>query len=82
MNELRKRALGLEPCIRIGKAGLSEGVIEEIMHQLKKKKLIKVKLLRSSLDELKKDDLRDEIVRRCDAELVSHVGFVITLYKK
>ena len=42
--ELRKKALGLEPLVMLGKNGLDTAQIEELKTQLKRKKLIKVRM--------------------------------------
>ena len=68
--------------VRIGKSGLKEGTIDEIKLQLKKKKVIKVKMLKSSMENKTKKELRDELVEKTNARLVKHIGFVITLCRK
>ena len=81
MKNIKSKAHSIKPAIRIGKQGLTEQVINEIKLQLKKKKLIKIKLLKASLEKKNKKQLRDEILEKTNANLVSHVGFVITLRK-
>ncbi len=48
--ELMRRANELSPTVHVGKEGLSESLEEEIMRQLKKNRLIKVKVLSNSED--------------------------------
>ena len=72
----------MEPVLRIGKSGLTEGVIEEIKKQLKKKKLIKIKFLKSVLEDNDKKKFAKEIASKTDSELVQQVGFVIVLNKR
>ncbi|MBR4503811.1 MAG: YhbY family RNA-binding protein [Candidatus Methanomethylophilaceae archaeon] len=43
--ELMRRANDLSPTVHVGKDGLDEGLFEEIKNQLKKNRLIKVKVL-------------------------------------
>lgn len=45
--ELRGRAQSLPATVRIGKDGITQTVIDEVIRQLKKTKLVKVKLLPS-----------------------------------
>ena len=78
--ELVERAKLLEPVLRIGKSGLTEGVIAEIKKQLKKKKLIKIKLLKGALGNRK--ELAKEIAAKTGSELVQQVGFVVVLHKR
>ena len=40
LNELKKKSRSLKPVMQVGKNGLSDNVINEIKHLLKKKKLI------------------------------------------
>ena len=48
--ELRRRANELNPTVHIGKDGLDQGLYDEITNQLKKNRLIKVKVLSNSDD--------------------------------
>ena len=81
LKELKAKAQQLKPALRIGKSGLTDSVIEEIKAQLKKKKLIKIKLLKSVLAESDKKNVIDELLEKTNAILVSKVGFVVTLHK-
>ncbi len=51
--ELMRRASDIDPTIRVGKDGMDQGVFDEIFNQLKKNRLIKVKVLSSSDDDAK-----------------------------
>jgi RNA-binding protein len=82
IKELKQKAMLLEPIINIGKAGLTDNVIEEIKVQLKKRKLIKVKFLKSALKDKDKKQLAQELVDKTDAQLIHKVGFVVVLNKK
>ena len=42
---LRSRAKSLQPLVRVGKSGLTESMVGEISKNLRKSKLIKIKLL-------------------------------------
>jgi len=80
--QLRSKAKALEPILRIGKNGLAENVIKEISSLLKEKKLIKIKLLKSSLDNKNKKELIKEIAGKTDSELIEAVGNIAVLYRK
>ena len=77
---LKAKAKDLNPIVRIGKSGLSETVIAEITQQLKVKKLIKVKFLRSALEEADRKSLVASLVEKTPSVLVQNVGFVVVLY--
>jgi len=77
--ELKSRAHLLKPTIQIGKNKLSVSQINEIKLQLKKRKLIKVKILKSAVED--KDELIAELLNSTKSELIQKVGNIITLYK-
>lgn len=79
-----KKSLGkkLEPVVRIGKSGLTEPIINEIKRQLKQKRLIKIKLLRSFIGKSERKQLAKEIAGRTEAELVDITGFTVVLSKR
>ena len=81
-HQLVKEAKLLEPVLRIGKSGLTEGAINEIKKQLKKKKLIKIKLLKPALAGKNRKEFAKEIAEKTDSELIQQVGFVAVLSKK
>jgi RNA-binding protein len=45
--ELRGKAQQLRPTVQVGKEGMTPAIIDELSQQLKKNKLVKVKLLSS-----------------------------------
>lgn len=50
----------LKVLLRVGKNGLTEGVIEEVKQHLKKRKVVKIKFLKSFIDDhdRKKESLK------------------------
>ena len=79
---LRSKAKALEPVLRMGKEGLSENFIEEVNKVLKKRKLIKIKLLKTSFDKKNKKEMMDSIIQRTNSELIDAVGNIIVIHKK
>lgn len=65
--------------IRIGKNGLTDGILEEIKRQLKQKKIIKIKI------GIKTEENRKEFARKVaeltNSELVEVRGFTFILRK-
>jgi len=45
--------------VQIGKKGLSKSVLEEIAYQLKEKKVIKIKMLKSITGAMEREEIRD-----------------------
>jgi len=79
----RVKAQELDPIVRIGKAGLTSTVIEEIKKLLRKKKLIKIKILPSALDSANKEEILSRLIVESGGEVVHKIGFTIVLaYKK
>lgn len=79
---LHEKSKSLSPIMWIGKNGLTENVLLELDKLLKKKKLVKVKLLRSYLDGKKKKDVALEIATKTNSQIINAIGFTITLYKR
>ena len=79
--ELKKKAKHLEPVVRLGKNGLTEGALEQLDKVLKKQGLIKVKLLRSFVDQNDRKEVAKELALKLKAELIDQIGFVIVLHK-
>ena len=80
-NILRSKAVNLKPVVWVGKNGLNLEVFDEINRQLDKKELVKIKFTRSFISEKNKKEVAEEITLKTKSELVSLVGFTITLYK-
>ena len=80
IKELRKEAKSLEPIIRIGKGGIKESLINEIMKALKNRKLIKIKILKTIKSE--KEDIISQIIQKTGARLVEKVGNVVVIYRE
>lgn len=78
--EQKEMAKGLEPLLRIGKNGLNEGTVKEIKKMLEKRKLVKIKMLKTFAEDRKK--AAKDIADKTDSVLVDSVGFVVVLGKK
>ncbi|MBW2982486.1 YhbY family RNA-binding protein [Candidatus Woesearchaeota archaeon] len=81
LKELKSKAMELEPVIWVGKSGLTDSLIKEVKIQLKKRKLIKVKFLKTIVKEKDKKELFKEIASKTDSRIITQVGFVVVLYK-
>ncbi len=80
--ELKKKASSLSPLVRIGKSGISENVISEVDKQLKLHELIKIKLLRSCLEDTDRKTFASELAAKTGSLLVLVQGNVVTLYRE
>lgn len=63
----------LEPTLHVGKAGI-EGVVEELKLQLKGRKLVKVRFLRTAFIEGNKKELMQKLADLSGSELVETRG--------
>jgi len=83
VKELIKEVRHSSADVRIGKAGVSEGVLSEIKRRLKEKGVIKVKMLKSALKVEGKDrfEIAKEVAEKVGARLVEVRGrtFILLL---
>ena len=75
---LNARAHALEPVVRVGHAGITEGVVADIGRALEAHELIKVKVGEGERDE--REAAAATIVDRTGAALVQKVGRVLVLW--
>lgn len=69
--------------INIGKNGLTEQVIEEIKHRLKKEKVVRIRVLKNSpLREIDRKRMAETIAKAVQAELYGIRGFTVVLVKR
>lgn len=76
------RGLGneLEPVFQIGKGGLSEEILNQLDAVLEARELIKVKVLKSCLDEA--GQLADKIAGALNCDVVQTIGKSFLLYRE
>ena len=79
--KLKAKAKLLEPVIRVGKNGLTGNMFIHVNNLLKKRKLIKIKFLKSFADANDAKKAMDEIAEKLSAEIVEKVGFTVVLYR-
>lgn len=78
-----KRRLGEErPTIWIGKNGASQESLKEIEKQLEKKQMVKIKILKSALEEDEAKEIVSRIAEQTEASLVEVRGHTFMLYKR
>jgi len=67
--------------LQVGKNGLTESVINEVKTILKKYKLVKLKFLRSFIDNNNFNESIDKLIKDTDSKLEKKAGFTIILKK-
>ncbi|MBR9699029.1 YhbY family RNA-binding protein [Candidatus Woesearchaeota archaeon] len=76
------KAKGLPTTMRIGKSGLNEGVINELQLQLKRKKMVKVKILKPAFEHLTKAELKKMLEDKTNSTIIHSIGNVFVLKHK
>ncbi|NYA64169.1 ribosome assembly RNA-binding protein YhbY [Lactobacillus salivarius] len=77
---LRSEAHHLKPIFQIGKDGLSEVWLDEVLKALDKRELLQVNILQNSLVEV--EDVKEFIENNSDAQVIQTIGNVLVLFKK
>lgn len=77
---LRSKANRLKPIFQVGKIGVNDNMVQQIVEALEKRELIKVSILQNCMED--KDTVATELVEGADAELVQIIGNNIVLYKE
>lgn len=75
---LRGLAHDLEPIVHVGRAGVSETVLEALRRALDDHELVKVKL---SAERRERDAMAAALEAGCDAEVVGRIGRVAVVYR-
>lgn len=80
--EMRGMAARMESSTHIGKNGVTPSLIEELTRQLKDNKLVKVKILKSALDEMPRDEIAKLLAEKTGSELIEVKGNTVVLFKR
>ena len=72
----------LKPVIRIGKNGVTGNIINDVKNLVKKKKIVKIKVLRSALNSETMKDIADKIVKEANLKIVQIRGHSVVVMGK
>ena len=78
---MQSKIITSKPTVWIGKKGLTENQFREIEKQLKKKRLIKVKILKSALINQKREEIAEQLAEKTRSKADVR-GLIVTLTKK
>lgn len=78
--KLKKLAHNENPIINIGKNSVTDELIGAIDEALEKRELVKIKILNNNLDD--PDYIIEELLEKLNAEFVSYIGNIITIYRQ
>jgi RNA-binding protein len=70
-----------KPTLLIGKNGLTKEVVEEVKKRLKSNKVVKIKILKTALEQTTMKEITKELVDNTKSELIEARGHMLTLYK-
>ena len=77
-----KRELSNEkPTIWVGKEGATPQMINEIVRQLEKREMIKIRMLKTALQEEEAKIIASRIAQQTDSTLIEVRGHTLILYK-
>lgn len=78
-----KRQLSIEkPTIWVGKSGVSQELLREVDKQLDKNEMVKIKILKSALENDKTKQIASKIAEQTQSSLVEMRGKTFMLYKR
>lgn len=77
---LRSQAHHLKPIFQVGKLGVNENLVDQLLDALEKRELIKVSILQNC--DMDKTDVAEAFKNEADAEVVQIIGNTIILYKE
>lgn len=79
--QYKTEASGLEPVLQIGKSGIDK-VADELKTQLKTKKMIKVKFLKTAITGGNRQELAEKLADMTDSELIEVRGNTAVFCRK
>ena len=77
---LRSLANTIDPVVQVGKASVNESVLFSLNEALEARELVKVKVLKNCLDEVK--DVAQELADQSKSELVQVIGRTFVLFRQ
>ncbi len=77
---LRAQANKIKPIFQVGKFGINENMVAQIIDALEKRELLKINVLQNCAED--KYTIAEKIVAETKAELVQIIGSHIVLYKE
>ncbi|MCW4052381.1 MAG: YhbY family RNA-binding protein [Candidatus Bathyarchaeota archaeon] len=81
-HRMRGRSNSMKPLVRIGKQGVSRRIIEAIDSHLERKETVKVRVLKTGLEERDVKDISSEIIKKTRSHLVEIRGHTFVLFRK
>ena len=77
---LRSLAQTINPVFQVGKNGITDSLIEDLLNALNARELIKITLLNTIPED--KNEIAETIAEKTSSEFIQLVGNKLTLYKR
>lgn len=77
---LRSKAHNVEPTFQIGKTGVNDNMVDQLVDILENRELIKIHVLQNNFED--KNDLANQVSEKTNSEIVQVIGSMIVLYKE
>lgn len=71
----------IKATVQIGKKGVTEAQVKEILKQLDARRKVKVKVLRSALAESTVEEIAQKVASETGSKIIQVIGHTFTLYK-
>jgi len=81
LRKLKSESKMLKPSIIIGKNGIKEETIKNIKNHLKRYGMVKIKILKTYIEDKDKKIIAHTLADKCEAKLVDLIGFTVVLVK-
>jgi len=79
--QLKSEANLIDPILKIGKNGVTDTFIEELNKQIKSKKLVKIRVLKSAEEVQDLESIAEKIARATRSTLIEVRGRSVVLYR-
>jgi len=79
---MRREMSDERPTIRIGRNGATDQLIAEVLRQLDRNEMIKIKILRSALKSEDSKIIINKIIQQTESTLIDQRGHVFVLYRR
>jgi len=80
-NRMKRALISEKPTIWVGKEGASPQTMNEICRQLEKRKVVKVQILKSALENESAKDIASRTAQQTESILIDVRGHTFTLHK-
>lgn len=77
---LRSKAHHLEPIFQVGKSGINDNMVKQLVETLEKRELIKIHVLQNNFED--KNELAQDLSKATESDVVQVIGSMIVLYKE